>query len=53
MLLCYIVYQRLNFFPIREKQEGETTDEYLAYVRETQAKNNELRKQRAQGKCRT
>lgn len=33
---------------IREKQEGETTDEYLAYVRETQAKNNELRKQRAQ-----
>lgn len=38
----------IKLFPIREKQEGETTDEYLAYVRETQAKNNELRKQRAQ-----
>lgn len=38
----------IELLPIREKQEGETTDEYLAYVRETQAKNNELRKQRAQ-----
>ena len=38
----------VKLLPIREKQEGETTDEYLAYVRETQAKNNELRKQRAQ-----
>lgn len=38
----------IKLLPIREKQEGETTDEYLAYVRETQAKNNELRKQRAQ-----
>lgn len=37
----------IKLLPIREKQEGETTDEYLAYVRETQAKNNELRKQRA------
>lgn len=37
----------VKLLPIREKQEGETTDEYLAYVRETQAKNNELRKQRA------
>lgn len=38
----------IKLLPIREKQEGETTDEYLAYVRETQAKNNELRKKRAQ-----
>lgn len=38
----------IKLLPIREKQEGETTDEYLAYIRETQAKNNELRKQRAQ-----
>lgn len=38
----------IKLLPIREKQEGETTDEYLAYVRETQAMNNELRKQRAQ-----
>lgn len=38
----------IKLLPIREKQEGETTDEYLAYVRETQAENNELRKQRAQ-----
>lgn len=38
----------IKLLPIREKQEGETTDEYLAYVRETQAKNNELREQRAQ-----
>lgn len=38
----------IKLLPIREKQEGETTDEYLTYVRETQAKNNELRKQRAQ-----
>lgn len=38
----------IKLLPIREKQEGETTDEYLAYVRETKAKNNELRKQRAQ-----
>lgn len=38
----------IKLLPIREKQEGETTDEYLAYVRETQTKNNELRKQRAQ-----
>lgn len=38
----------IKLLPIREKQEGETTDEYLAYVRETQARNNELRKQRAQ-----
>ena len=38
----------IKLLPIREKQKGETTDEYLAYVRETQAKNNELRKQRAQ-----
>lgn len=38
----------IKLLPIREKQEGETTDEYLAYVRETQAKNNELRKQRTQ-----
>lgn len=38
----------IKLLPIRKKQEGETTDEYLAYVRETQAKNNELRKQRAQ-----
>lgn len=38
----------IKLLPIREKQEGETTDEYLAYVRETQAKNNELHKQRAQ-----
>lgn len=38
----------IKLLPIREKQEGETTDEYLAYVREIQAKNNELRKQRAQ-----
>lgn len=38
----------IKLLPIHEKQEGETTDEYLAYVRETQAKNNELRKQRAQ-----
>lgn len=38
----------IKLLPIREKQEGETTDEYLAYVREIQARNNELRKQRAQ-----
>lgn len=38
----------IKLLPIREKQEGETTDEYLAYVREIQAKNNELRRQRAQ-----
>jgi hypothetical protein len=38
----------IKLLPIREKQEGETIDEYLTYVRETQAKNNELRKQRAQ-----
>jgi hypothetical protein len=38
----------IKLLPIREKQEGETIDEYLAYVRETQTKNNELRKQRAQ-----
>ena len=37
----------IKLLPIREKQEGETIDEYLAYVRETQTKNNELRKQRA------
>ena len=38
----------IKLLPIREKQEGETIDEYLTYVRETQARNNELRKQRAQ-----
>lgn len=38
----------IKLLPIREQQEGETKEEYLAYVRETQAKNNELRKQRAQ-----
>lgn len=38
----------IKLLPIREKQESETIDEYLAYVRETQTKNNELRKQRAQ-----
>lgn len=38
----------VKLLPIREKQEGETKEEYLTYVRETQAKNNELRKQRAQ-----
>lgn len=38
----------IKLLPIREKQEGETIDEYLAYVRETQTKNNELRKQRVQ-----
>lgn len=38
----------IKLLPIREKQEGETIDEYLVYVRETQTKNNELRKQRAQ-----
>lgn len=38
----------IKLLPIREKQEGETKEEYLTYVRETQAKNNELRKQRAQ-----
>lgn len=38
----------VKLFPIREQQEGETKEEYLTYVRETQAKNNELRKQRAQ-----
>lgn len=38
----------VKLLPIREQQEGETKEEYLAYVRETQAKNNELRKQRAQ-----
>ena len=37
----------IKLLPIREQQEGETKEEYLAYVRETQAKNNELRKQRA------
>lgn len=38
----------VKLIPIREQQEGETKEEYLTYVRETQAKNNELRKQRAQ-----
>lgn len=38
----------VKLLPIREQQEGEIKEEYLAYVRETQAKNNELRKQRAQ-----
>lgn len=38
----------IKLLPIREKQESETIDEYLDYVRETQTKNNELRKQRAQ-----
>ena len=38
----------VKLLPIREQQEGETKEEYLTYVRETQAKNNELRKQRAQ-----
>lgn len=38
----------IKLLPIREQQEGETKEEYLAYVRETQAKNNELRKQRTQ-----
>lgn len=38
----------VKLLPIREQQEGETKEEYLIYVRETQAKNNELRKQRAQ-----
>lgn len=38
----------VKLLPIREQQEGETKEEYLVYVRETQAKNNELRKQRAQ-----
>lgn len=38
----------IKLLPIREKQEGETIDEYLAYVRETQTKNDELRKQRVQ-----
>lgn len=38
----------IKLLPIREQQEGETKEEYLTYVRETQAKNNELRKQRAQ-----
>ena len=38
----------VKLLPIREQQEGETKEEYLAYVRETQTKNNELRKQRAQ-----
>lgn len=37
----------VKLLPIREQQEGETKEEYLTYVRETQAKNNELRKQRA------
>ena len=37
----------IKLLPIREQQEGETKEEYLTYVRETQAKNNELRKQRA------
>lgn len=37
----------VKLLPIREQQEGETKEEYLIYVRETQAKNNELRKQRA------
>lgn len=37
----------VKLLPIRERQEGETKEEYLTYVRETQAKNNELRKQRA------
>lgn len=38
----------VKLLSIREQQEGETKEEYLTYVRETQAKNNELRKQRAQ-----
>lgn len=38
----------VKLLPIREQQERETKEEYLTYVRETQAKNNELRKQRAQ-----
>lgn len=38
----------VKLLPIREQQEGETKEEYLTYVRETQAKNNELRKQRTQ-----
>lgn len=38
----------VKLLPIREQQEGETKEEYLTYIRETQAKNNELRKQRAQ-----
>lgn len=38
----------VKLLPIRKQQEGETKEEYLTYVRETQAKNNELRKQRAQ-----
>lgn len=38
----------VKLLPIREQQKGETKEEYLTYVRETQAKNNELRKQRAQ-----
>lgn len=38
----------VKLLPIREQQEGETKEEYLTYVRETQAKNNKLRKQRAQ-----
>lgn len=38
----------VKLLPIREQQEGETKEEYLTYVRETQVKNNELRKQRAQ-----
>ena len=38
----------VKLLPIHEQQEGETKEEYLTYVRETQAKNNELRKQRAQ-----
>lgn len=38
----------VKLLPIREQQEGETKEEYLTYVREIQAKNNELRKQRAQ-----
>lgn len=38
----------VKLLPIRKQQEGETKEEYLTYVRETQVKNNELRKQRAQ-----
>ncbi len=37
---------QVQLLPLREMQEGESTADYLAYVRETQAKNNELRKQR-------
>lgn len=36
----------IKLLPLRERTEGESAEEYIAYVRETQAKNNELRKQR-------